>query len=253
MRGPGRAGARRAAAAARSGMTAGSRAADTRSTPPAARSGMTPGTPRQTAQRDGLSRRKHGHRIGGHDLPHGHRAQPGLQRRPLAFRSGCADQEPAEKDEPQPAVVAPGQDQERSHYDEGPPEHLPGPRGPDRGLEPVPGWRATGRPAATARRPAALPGCKQRHGHQHAVTLAARIPDAWETRNCRQAGDTPAWCRLEPGGGQDPADRSGADAVIPEAKEVLGCAVPARGFCLASGGTGSRISSGTGGRPVVFG
>lgn len=81
--------------------------------------------------RCGSCRRRHGHRVGGHDLPHGLRAQPGLRHRPLAFRGGRADQEPADEGEPQPAVLAPCQDEERSHRDEGPPEHLPGPGGPD--------------------------------------------------------------------------------------------------------------------------
>ena len=63
----------------------------------------------------------------------------------------------------------------------------------------------------------------------------------------------PAWRGREPGGGQDPADRSGAEPV-PEAEELaLDAAVPPARFCLASCWTSSQISSGTGGRPVVFG
>jgi hypothetical protein len=44
----------------------------------------------------------------------------------------------------------------------------------------------------------------------------ARIPGAWEVRNCRQAGDARPGRGCESGRDQDPADRSRADAV-PEA------------------------------------
>ena len=47
----------------------------------------------------------HGHRIGGHDLPHGHHAQLRLQHRLLVFRGGRADQEPADQGEPYPVVL----------------------------------------------------------------------------------------------------------------------------------------------------
>jgi hypothetical protein len=81
----------------------------------------------------------------------------------------------------------------------------------------------------------------------------ARIPAAWEDRNCLQVADVRRGRGREPGSGQDPADRSRADAV-PEAEEfTLDAAVPHRGFCLASRRTSSRISAGAGGRPVEFG
>ena len=48
------------------------------------------------------------------------------------------------------------------------------------------------------------------------------------------------------------ADGSHADAVA-EAEEFTLDAPVQRGFCLASRRTNSRISSDTGGRPVVFG
>jgi predicted transposase YbfD/YdcC len=97
----------------------------------------------------------------------------------------------------------------------------------------------------TCRRPRnTVPACRKSH---------ARIPDAWEVRNCRQVGDTrrgagvrPASARIRrivpspvrcPGPGSSPWMRR----------------CPQRGFRLATCRTSSRISSGTGGRPVVFG
>ena len=81
----------------------------------------------------------------------------------------------------------------------------------------------------------------------------ARIPDAWEARNWRQVGDarrgagvSPAAAmirRMVPAAMRWPRPRSS-----PWMRRW-----PHRGFCLASCWTSSRISSGTGGRPVVFG
>jgi hypothetical protein len=70
-----------------------------------------------------------------------------------------------------------------------------------------------------------------------------------------------AWSGREPGCGQDPPDGSRADAIAETEELTLNAPVPPprmrrcprRGFCLAYCLTSSRISSGTGGRPVVFG
>jgi hypothetical protein len=54
----------------------------------------------------------------------------------------------------------------------------------------------------------------------------ARSPGAWEARNCCQVGDARRGAGVSPGGSQDPADRSRADAV-PEPEELtLDTAVP---------------------------
>ena len=53
--------------------------------------------------------------------------------------------------------------------------------------------------------------------------------------------------------GQDPADRSRADAMAETEEFALDAPVPHHGFCLASRWTSARISSGTGGRPAVLG
>ena len=62
----------------------------------------------------------------------------------------------------------------------------------------------------------------------------ARIPDAWEARNCRQVGDARRGAGVSPVAARIPADRSRADAIA-EAEEfalrLRRC--PHRGFCLA--------------------
>ena len=87
----------------------------------------------------------------------------------------------------------------------------------------------------------------------HCRKSHARIPDAWEARNCRQvggarrgAGVSPAAARIRrivPAPMRYPRPRS--------SPWMRRC--PHRGFCPASRRTSSRISSGTGGRPAAFG
>src|SRR5271169_873625 len=62
----------------------------------------------------------------------------------------------------------------------------------------------------------------------------ARIPDAWEARNCRQVGDARRRGGHEPGGGQDPADRSRADAIAEAEEFALDAAVSPAGEMLSS-------------------
>ncbi|HEY6313324.1 MAG TPA: BREX system ATP-binding domain-containing protein [Streptosporangiaceae bacterium] len=81
----------------------------------------------------------------------------------------------------------------------------------------------------------------------------ARIPDAWEARNCRQVGDARRGeglslaaariRRIVPAPMRWPRPRS--------SPWIRRC--PHLGFCLASCWTSARISSGTGGRPAVLG
>ncbi len=81
----------------------------------------------------------------------------------------------------------------------------------------------------------------------------ARIPAAWEVRNCRQAGDARRGAGVSPAAARirrmvPAAMRYPRPASSPWLRRC-----PHRGFCLASCWTSARISAGTGGRPVVLG
>ena len=89
-----------------------------------------------------------------------------------------------------------------------------------------------------------VPACRKSH---------ARISDAWEARNCRQVGD------VRRGAGASPA-AARIRRMVPAPMRCPRLRIspwmrwcPHRGFCLARRRTSSRISSGTSGRPVVFG
>jgi hypothetical protein len=54
----------------------------------------------------------------------------------------------------------------------------------------------------------------------------ARIPDAWEARNCRQVGDARRGEGVSPAAARIPADRSRADAMAETEEFALDAPVP---------------------------
>jgi hypothetical protein len=83
--------------------------------------------------------------------------------------------------------------------------------------------------------------------------VARQDPGPCELRNCRQAGDAWRGAGLRPAEARIRQIVPSPDAVAEAEELTLDAPVPHRGFWLTSCWTRSRISSGSGERPVVFG
>jgi hypothetical protein len=145
--------------------------------------------------------------MGGHDLPYGHRAQPGLQHRLLVFGAGRADQEPAEQDEPDPAVVAQGQDEIDADDGQDPAEYLAGPGGPYLGLQLVLGDGPQHRP----QQPSPVQRCGRDHVEHRQQDVDPAEPGQRGHQHLRAAACSgrPGQQREQPAE-QQAAERAGA-------------------------------------------
>jgi hypothetical protein len=83
--------------------------------------------------------------------------------------------------------------------------------------------------------------------------IGGQQPCGLSTEEGSPSGVCSAWCRVEAGGSQDPADRARAQAMSQPEQFALDTAVAQDGFSLARRSTRARISSRTGGRPGRWG